>query len=296
MRSPSIDQALAERLFNRSGADRWGVSADAFAAALARSAASVAGDREFESREIARLLESLHVEDLALAVACAAGHDAAWEHFVREFRPVLYRSADAIDPSGGARELADSLYADLYGLGEREGQRRSLFAYYHGRSRLATWLRAVLAQRHVDRIRAQRRTDPLPEEDDEQPAASPAPPPDPDRPRLLAIVKRALAAVLSRLDARDRLRLSLYYAEQLTLAEIGRVTREHEATVSRHLTRTRRSIRVDLERHLRDEERLSDAAIAQGFAYAMDDAGPIDLNEILEDSRERKNPPARRSI
>src|SRR5882672_4805126 len=227
MRSPSIDQALAARLFSRAGADRWGVTLEVFARALATSAASAGGDREVGPRELARLLESLHLEDLALAVACAAGNDAAWEHFMREFRPVLYRSADAIDPGGGARELADSLYADLYGLGEREGQRRSLFAYYHGRSRLATWLRAVLAQRHVDRIRAQRRIEPLPEEDDEQPVASPAPPPDPDRPRLLGIIKRALAMVLSRLGARDRLRLSLYYAEQLTLAEIGRVTAEH---------------------------------------------------------------------
>ena len=57
----------------------------------------------------------------------------------------------------------------------------------------------MLAQRHVDRIRVQRRIDPLPEEDDDQRAASPAPPPDPDRPRLLAIIKRALAVVLSRL-------------------------------------------------------------------------------------------------
>ena len=272
------------------------MTAEVFSRALGASAASVAGDRDPGSRELARVLESLHLEDLALAVACAAGHEAAWEHFVGEFRPVLYRSADAIDPSGGARELADSLYADLYGLGERDGQRRSLFAYYHGRSRLATWLRAVLAQRHVDRIRAQRRVDPLPDEDAGEGHASPAAPPDPDRPRLVALIKDALAAVLSRLGARDRLRLSLYYAQQLTLAEVGRVTGEHEATVSRQLTRTRRAIRDDLERQLRDEARLSDAEITQGFAYAMDDAGPIDLGEILDDTDERKKSAAPRSI
>src|SRR5262245_36128980 len=162
MQSPSIDGALAARLYRRAGADRWGVAPEAFTRALAASAASAGGERELGPRDVTRLLESLHLEDMALAVACAEGHEAAWEHFVREFRPVLYRSADAIDPGGGARELADSLYADLYGLDERNGQRRSLFAYYHGRSRLATWLRAVLAQRHVDRFRAQRRLDPLP--------------------------------------------------------------------------------------------------------------------------------------
>ena len=77
----------------------------------------------------------------------------------------------ALDPSGGARDLADALYAELFGLTERDGARRSHFEYFHGRSSLATWLRAVLAQRSVDRARAARRLAPLP---DEEPPASPA--------------------------------------------------------------------------------------------------------------------------
>ena len=128
--------------------------------------------------------------DLALACACAEGSDAAWDHFVREYRPVLYRSADAIDPSGGARELADSIYADLFGLKERDGERRSLFRYFHGRSSLATWLRAVLAQRQVDRVRATRRLTPLDAVDDDAvapPALVTAPAPDPDTGRFVAL-------------------------------------------------------------------------------------------------------------
>ncbi len=115
-------------------------------------------------RELSRYLSSLHLEDLALACACALGDGAAWDHFVLEMRPALYRAADALDRSGAARELADSLYADLYGLDQRGGARQSLLRYFHGRSSLATWLRAVLAQRHVDRVRVDRRTEPLPEE------------------------------------------------------------------------------------------------------------------------------------
>ena len=45
---------------------------------------------------------------------------------------------------GTGRELADSLYADLFGLDTRDGERRSLFRYYHGRAKLTTWLRSVL--------------------------------------------------------------------------------------------------------------------------------------------------------
>ena len=87
----------------------------------------------------------------------------------------------------GAREIADSLYADLYGLENRDGNRQSLFRYYQGRSSLATWLRAVLAQRYVDRLRAQRRVEPLP---GELPGGSKEP--DPNRTRYVALVRQAL--------------------------------------------------------------------------------------------------------
>src|SRR5262249_41942517 len=105
---------------------------------------------------------SPYAADLELASQCAAGDAQAWERFILEYRPVLYRAADALDPSGGAREVADSLYAELYGVRDGGGERRSLFHYFQGRSSLATWLRAVLSQRYVDRLRAQRRLEPLP--------------------------------------------------------------------------------------------------------------------------------------
>src|SRR5436190_9715263 len=105
-----------------------------------------------------------------------AGDEAAWERFVRDYRPGLYKAAAAIDPSGGARDLADALYAELFGLNERDGVRQSLLRYFHGRSSLATWLRAVLAQRYVDRLRASRRVAPLPEGDEIE---LPAPPREP---------------------------------------------------------------------------------------------------------------------
>src|SRR5256885_1051694 len=69
----------------------------------------------------------------------------------------------------------------------------------------------------------------------------------PDGPRYVARITQALGRAVSRLAARDRLRLGCYYAQELTLAQIGRLLREHEATVSRHLARTRRAIREDIE-------------------------------------------------
>jgi hypothetical protein len=91
------------------------VPIEAFAAALESSArktfASAPGDPRapsgVEGRRLEQYLDALHLEDLALACACAHGLEPAWEHFIREHRPVLYRAADAIDPSGGSRDLAD---------------------------------------------------------------------------------------------------------------------------------------------------------------------------------------------
>ena len=232
---------------------------------------------------------SRYAADLALASQCASGNDAAWERFVREYRPVLYRAADALDSTGRARELADALYADLYGLKERGGERQSLFRYYHGRSSMATWLRAVLAQRFVDRVRADRRLDPLP---DEAEVESPAKPPDPDRTGDAARFERALGETLSALDARDWLRLACYYAQELTLAETGRVLRESEATASRQLARTRRALREGVERRLRADG-LDDAQIAQCFTAVTDDVGALDLSAMLDGAARKKTEPDR---
>ena len=160
-----LTRSLVERLYRQAKAERWRVPTDRFGRALEASAERAFAGRTPDARELERYLASLHLEDLALACACASGDEQAWEHFVLEQRPLLYRAADALDPGGGARDLADSLYADLFGLGDRAGERQSLFRYFHGRSSLTTWLRAVLAQRHVDRLRTHRRLDALPDEE-----------------------------------------------------------------------------------------------------------------------------------
>ena len=148
----------------KADAMRWKVPAEVLSNALERSAEKAFAGRSPSDAELDRYFDALHLADLALACACAMGRDEAWDHFVREFRPGMYRAADAIDPSGGAREIAEALYAELFGLKERDGNRQSVFRYFHGRSSLATWLRSLIAQRHVDRHRETRRLEPLPED------------------------------------------------------------------------------------------------------------------------------------
>jgi len=242
---------------------------------------------------------TLHLEALALAVACSLGCESAWEHFLATYRPYLRAAAAAIlrcpATAPEACELADSLFTDLYGLAESAGQNRSLFRYFHGRSSLKTWLRAVLAQRHIDSIRASRRFEELP--DEEAPKAKQRFPlgqqtqsPDPHRERLVFSFSRALQAALDRLPPIEKNRLRLYYAEEKTLAEIGRLLGEHESSVSRHLERVRRELRQSVEEILRRgfvaangsaaQPGLSDAEITLSLEYSAEDSS-LDLNKLL---------------
>jgi RNA polymerase sigma-70 factor, ECF subfamily len=290
-----MDDVVSERLFRAAGAERWGVPPAFFAEALDRSLARAFAGRTPSVAERDRYLASLHLADLALACACALGRDDAWDRFLTEFRPAIYRAASAVAPGGGAREVADALVADLYGVKERGDARPSLFRYFHGRSSLATWLRALVSQRYVDQIRARRRLAPLP--DEASPAAFPAPalPSDPDRPRFAAAFADALGRAIAALAPRDRLRLACYYAQEMTLARIGRLTGEHEATVSRHLARTRRGVREAVEQRLRVDHGFGDREIAECFASVAADAGTLDLGDWLGREDAGKDPRGDRS-
>src|SRR5712672_4328991 len=304
-----IGQPLLDQLFADSGASSWGLSCGVFAATLELSTKKHFGGDISGIAKLEGYLSALHLKDLALACGCAEGNTAAWDYFVATYRGCL-RSVAAFllrcpPDSPAACELADSLFAELYGIGE-VANRRSLFRYFHGRSSLKTWLRAVLAQRHVDAIRASRRFTNLDSADGEidlnalRPALLPAINPDgaglqrdPHRDEFVALFHRTLEVALGLLAPRDKERLRLYYAAEETLAEIGRKLSEHESSVSRNLDRTRRELRQQVEQALRKGSSsldgrapvggLSDAQIALCFEYASEDA-PIDLDKLLPET------------
>ena len=302
-------QPLVDQLFAASGATTWRLPRDLFADALQHSASKRFGEESPGTAKIEEYLSTLHFQDLALACACAEGCSDAWDYFVAGFRGYMRSAASAIlrcpPDSPAACDLADSLFAELYGLGEGPN-RRSLFRYFHGRSSLKTWLRAVLAQRHVDAIRLNRRFTDLEGADGHAslPAAQLAAPHhisgagaepvrDPHRTELLAFFHRTLEVALGLLDPRDKERLRLYYAAEQTLAEIGRKLSEHESSVSRNLERTRRELRQQVEQALRKGGSvdvaspaggLSDAQVALCFEYAAEDS-PIDLDKLLPESQ-----------
>lgn len=282
-----MDRARLQRLRDKAQADRWKVPPEVFSNALERSAEKAFTGRAPSDADLDSYYDALHLQDLALACACAMGREDAWDHFVNEFRPGMFRAADAIDPGGGARDIAQALYADLFGLKEKDGIRQSVFRYFHGRSSLATWLRSLISQRFVDRHRETRRLDPLPDDSSAAPLRAASPSIDPDRARFVAAIRAVLAAAIAALEPRDRLRLACYYAQEMTLAQIGTVTHEHEATVSRQLAKTRKAIREDVERRLREEKGFSKAETTECFASIVDDAGNLDLNDWLAGSHRR---------
>ena len=58
-------------------------------------------------------MNASYARDLELARQCAAGEEPAWERFVLEYRPLLYRAADAIDILHETGTLAPGKAADI---------------------------------------------------------------------------------------------------------------------------------------------------------------------------------------
>src|ERR1051326_2168253 len=158
--TPRSLQPVFLEAFATSAAAKWSLSLESFSAALERSRQKHFGATTPSASQLQTYISALHLQDLALACACAEGQSEAWEFFVAAYQSYLRSAAAAIlrcsAASASACDLADSLFADLYGLNEA-ARSRPLFRYFHGRSSLKTWLRAVLAQRHIDSIRANRR-------------------------------------------------------------------------------------------------------------------------------------------
>ena len=296
---------LVRALHARANGARWGLSEKDFGEALRRSAEKRFRGAVCSDRELENYLGSLHLEDLALACACSLGIEAAWEFFVAHFRQDLRHAVRAMLRASGvsdearADELADSLHAELYGVRvDSDGRRKSLFEYFHGRSKLSTWLRAVLAQRQVDLFRTSGRTVSLEDEIEEgspraaaRPSQSDAA--DPSRAEYLRRFENALALALASLTPRERVLLASNYVDGVNLAQIGAMLREHESTVSRHLERVRRVLRETVTEALqrdapasngRGPERGLDAAqIELAFEYALED-WPFDLSRALSNA------------
>jgi RNA polymerase sigma-70 factor (ECF subfamily) len=272
----AMDCRLLDELWRASAVPSWGLERDEFDRIIADAGiaqnfgldAGVAATR----RQQAEFFRGLRLDDLVLARACAVGNERGWEHFIAQHRQPLIRAAIAITGRETlGRDLADQLYAELYGLNMREGERRCPLLSYRGRGSLMGWLRTTLAQRHVDHHRRSRREQPLEEID--VPAA--------DAPRQtpcaeLSQLERAIEHALEERDAEERFLLAAYYLDGQTLLQIARVLAVHEATVSRKLRRATEGTRKQVLRNLRCE------GLSRRAAEEALNADPRDLDVKLK--------------
>ena len=280
-----VDVRLLAELYSRSGASAYGLSDGQFAAVLktvvTRSEEMFRAGKE----EVASFLSALKLEELALAHGCAAGNQHAWDVFLAKYRELIYQAARSITRNESVgRELADSLYAELYGLGSEE-DRRSKLAFYSGRGSLAGWLRMVLSQNFVNQIRSGKRLVSIEEEEEEHGAQFAAPVTNAATnadPRL----KEATDQVLCNLAAEDRFLLASYFLDGRRLAEIGRTLGVHESTISRKLEKLLKEVRKKIRRGL--EQRGMSRRQAE-------EALEVDVRDLELDLSARLRPPAKNS-
>jgi RNA polymerase sigma-70 factor (ECF subfamily) len=242
-----VRQCVAE-LWSRSGAKKYAIGLDAWTEILQKISGKYLPAGSGTEAEVA-LYQSLRLEELALARACAAGNDDAWAEFLTRYRAKLYEVAYGIarnETTG--RDLADSLYAELYGLRERGEERVSKLNYYMGRGSLEGWLRTVLAQDYVNRYRSSKHTVSLEEklEAGEQFEAA-----EPQATTGDTRLEHATDAALAGCSNEERLLLAAYYLDGRTLAEIARLSGVHESTISRKLDRLAKSLRERIIKELR---------------------------------------------
>lgn len=242
-RVAGLDSLLPD-LFSGSGAAQFGLSVEQFTGILEEVAAKYL-PAEADTATARQFLSTLHVQELVLARACAAGNDAAWEAFLLRYREPLYESGVSIaNDYGLGRELADSLYADLYGAGNSRGV--SPLNSYMGYGSLEGWLRTIMARSFIDRYRSEHRFVSLEEESDaglQFAATQPEPVASVDL-RLEQATDEALAA----LDAEDRFILASFFLHGRTLAELAQTLRLHESTVSRRVHKITTNLRKQILR------------------------------------------------
>ncbi len=260
----------------------YSVSAEQFAAILDEILRkyllnSAHASVEQEMQQKADFCAALRLEELVLARACAAGNERAWQDFISRYRQKLHSMALHITRDGvHAADLADSLFADLYGVNARDGIRRSKLVFYTGRGSLEGWLRTVMAQEFINRYRKQKRTVSLEEqtEDGMQFAAAVPEPLCASDQRLEAATDEALAE----LSSEDRFTLASYYLDGRTLAEIARTLGLHESSVSRRLDRLSTGLRKRILAGLR----------ARGMSHAQaTEALETDVRDIQLNLRSR---------
>ena len=276
---PIVQEYCAQK-YEGSGASRFGIEEEE----LLRIVGELAGrhNRTATAGGLRDFLASLHLEELVLTRGCAKGSESAWETFLLRYRATLYESAYRIVRNENtARELADSLYAQLYGVDAKGQERTSKLRYYEGRGSLQGWLRTVLAQEYANRYRSTRHETSLDQalDDGHQFRAK-----EENAKVVDSRAEKAAAAELATLEPEGRFLLAAYYLDRRTLAEIAKLMGVHESTISRKLERVTSAMRK------RIRKRMIQSGMSQRQAdEAMQDVDVRDLRLKVKETLEQES-------
>lgn len=275
-------------------APRYNVTEAEFVARVETSAGKCVGTAE--SAEIVAFLTQLKASDVCLAIACEKGHDGAWNDFETAHRTMMIAAARTLTKDQSeAEDLTQTVYGDLFGVRESGAARTSKLAHYSGRGSLGGWLRAVVYQTFIDRTRQTSRLAQVEEASEFERLANqskiklttPIARPDEaleanDGHRLRKPLQKALSEALATLAARERLLLSYYYFDELTLKEIGVVLGVHEATISRWLSKAQQTVRKKTEEFLR-KQGLRRAEITECLQLAA--RSEVDVRQMISEAK-----------
>lgn len=219
--------------------------------------------------EINEFIDALNADDLCLIIACENGDETAWSDLVRNFDSTVKQAARKISSNlEDSEDLASSIWAELYGLKEKDGKAKGKLSYYSGRGSLAGWLRAVVSQLAIDQFRKQskfvqieeaREFENLANESSEKDENSTltahheSPEDILSRKESQRDVADAFREAIQGLETEDRLIIKLYYFDELKLKDIGNMLGFHEATASRKLVRVQQELRKSAEKKLAEK-------------------------------------------
>jgi len=218
-------------------------------------------DENATDKNIIRVINSLHGNDLYLAFACAQHSPQAWDCFTSSYRRYIYNLAAFVSPVKClAYELAENILVDLF-LPDRSG--RSRIASYDGRSSLATWLRVIICHRAINE--QERKFNNMDQLDDQCEKADEEAVRSIERAlrssRYRSLIRDSLEHACGELTDRERLLLLLRYEKGLHLGQIGCLFGLHQATITRQLGRVQAKIRQSFESTLIHKYKLGQAAI-----------------------------------
>jgi RNA polymerase sigma-70 factor, ECF subfamily len=304
-RATEIEKALraaGERLLSRA-VDTHSLTAESLVPRLAAAVEKylLRHDPNTSVGDISSFVDEMQADDLCLIIACERGDEKAWNQLVERFTATVRSAArSASSNEDAAEDLAQSIWAELYGLRSRkDGTTAGKLAYYSGRGSLAGWLRAVVAQLAIDMFRKQSRLVQTEEDVDLDRLARDAPLGELQTAVVSGLhnpeqaisnrfaqsdLQEALSVAIKELSAEDRLLVKLYYFDNLRLREAGTVLGVHEATASRRLSKVHSELRKRVGEILIQERGWTRAETERSFAEVAQHLD-TDLESLLSNKR-----------